>query len=55
MLATLLVPTAAAHSGRTRPQDGFEASDVALFACAVFGVWLAQRSMRRRARNRAED
>lgn len=45
----------AAHNGRI-VRDGFEWSDVALFAVAVLGVWLARRSMRARAaRKRAED
>jgi hypothetical protein len=36
-------PTAIVH-------DGFELSDLALFAAAVLGIWLARRSMRARAR-----
>jgi hypothetical protein len=40
---------AAPHSGQV-VHNGFELSDVALFAFAAFGVWLAQRSLRRRAR-----
>jgi hypothetical protein len=57
VLALLLaVPAAAAppHSGQVI-DDGFEPSDVALFAVAAAGVWLAQRSMRKRARARRDD
>ncbi len=39
------------HTGEVI-HDGFELSDVALFACAVLGVWLARRSMRARARRK---
>jgi hypothetical protein len=53
-LALLLASPAAAHSGRI-VRDGFELSDVALFAFACIGIWLAQRSMRRRARARDRD
>ena len=40
------------HTGQVI-HDGFELSDVALFACAAAGVWLARRSMRARARSKA--
>ena len=42
------------HSGIVI-HDGFQTSDVALFAFAAFGVWLAQRSMRKRARARSAE
>ena len=46
---------AAPHSGQVI-HDGFELSDLALFACAVAGVWFARRSMRARAAaKRAKD
>ncbi|MES2336667.1 MAG: hypothetical protein V4537_01070 [Pseudomonadota bacterium] len=36
------------HTGQV-VHDGFELSDVALFACAAAGLWFARRSMRARA------
>jgi hypothetical protein len=42
---------AAPHSGVVI-HDGFEPSDVALFAAACAGVWLARRSMRARFRRK---
>ncbi|MGK6318165.1 hypothetical protein [Sphingomonas sp. DT-204] len=55
---SLVLPTiahaAAPHSGQV-VRSGFALSDVALFVFAAIGVWLAQRSMRRRAGKRAKD
>jgi hypothetical protein len=44
VLASASMPTA---------RGGFALSDVALFAAAVLGIWLARRSMRARARRRS--
>jgi hypothetical protein len=52
LLATPAFAQAPPHSGQV-VQNGFLLSDVALFAFAAVGVWLAQRSMRKRARRRA--
>ncbi|UIJ46815.1 hypothetical protein LZK98_07690 [Sphingomonas cannabina] len=49
-----LAEAAAPHSGQI-VRNGFALSDVALFVFAAIGVWLAQRSMRRRAGKRAKD
>ena len=49
-----LADAAAPHSGQV-VRNGFALSDVALFVFAAIGVWLAQRSMRRRASKRAKD
>ena len=53
-LSALPAHAAAPHSGQV-VRNGFALSDVALFAFAAIGVWLAQRSMRRRAGKRAKD
>jgi hypothetical protein len=45
----------AAHSGVARARTGPEPSDIALFAMAAIGVWLARRAMIRRAQKRRED
>ena len=47
-----LAHAAAPHSGEVI-HHGFELSDVALAIFAALGVWLAQRSLRRRARAKA--
>ena len=44
----------AAHTGAT-DVPGIEFSDIALFAFAVLGVWLARRSMRARAEARRDN
>lgn len=45
------IPTFAAHTGEVTRRTMPELSDLALAAMAACGVWLAQRTMRRRARN----
>ena len=49
------VPTFAAHNGEITRRSMPELSDLALAAMAALGVWLAQRAMRRRARNARKD
>ncbi|ODP37797.1 hypothetical protein [Sphingomonas turrisvirgatae] len=49
------VPTLAAHNGEVTRRTMPELSDLALAAMAALGVWLAQRAMRRRARDRQEQ
>ena len=45
----------AAHSGVAKVRTGPALSDIALFAMAAIGVWLARRAMIRRAQRRRED
>ncbi len=45
------IPTFAAHTGEVTRRSMPELSDLALAGFAACGVWLAQRAMRRRARN----
>lgn len=56
LLALIAAPSLAGaappHTGQVI-HDGFQLSDVALFVFAAIGVWLAQRSMRKRARAKA--
>ncbi len=52
-IASHALAQAPPHSGQVI-HNGFQLSDVALFVFACLGVWLAQRSMRKRARARAE-
>lgn len=40
----------APHAGTPRPRTSPELSDLALFAVAVFAVWLVRRALRRRFR-----
>jgi hypothetical protein len=46
MLSALTV--ASGHTGVAHPRTGPEISDFGLFACAVLGVWLLRRRMRKR-------
>ena len=48
-------PALAAHSGEVSRRSMPELSDLALAAMAAGGIWLAQRAMRRRARNNRKD
>ncbi|WP_288934991.1 hypothetical protein [uncultured Sphingomonas sp.] len=43
-----LSSVAGGHSGIVHPRTAPALSDVALFAVAVVGVWLARRALRRR-------
>jgi hypothetical protein len=49
------VPAFAAHTGEVTRRSMPEPSDLALAAMAAFGVWLAQRALRRRARRARKD
>ena len=40
---------ASGHSGTVHPRTGPEISDFALFACAVFAIWLLRRALKKRA------
>lgn len=51
LILLLPLPALAAHTGRTDP-PGFELSDLALAACAAFGLWFVRRAMRARFRKR---
>lgn len=55
MAAPALANDPAAHSGVVKVRTGPEPSDIALFAMAAIGVWLARRAMIRRAQKRRED
>jgi len=56
-LALIALPAAAQavapHSGQIA-RNGFALSDIALFVFAALGVWLAQRSLRRRKRGKSQ-
>lgn len=55
LLLLAAVPALAAHGGEITRRTMPELSDLALAAMAAFGIWLAQRAMRRRARNARKD
>ncbi|MDV3459016.1 hypothetical protein RZN05_18605 [Sphingomonas sp. HF-S4] len=46
---------AAAHSGVAGTRSMPELSDLALFACAAFGIWFVRNRLRARFRRNAED
>ena len=50
----LATPALAAHGGVPKVRTGPELSDIALFALAVFGVWLVRRAMRARFAKRKD-
>lgn len=52
MIAT---PALAAHSGVAGTRSMPELSDLALFACAAFGIWFVRNRLRARFRRNAED
>jgi hypothetical protein len=55
LLASPALAATAPHSGVVHPRTAPELSDIALFAMAVAGVFLARRAMRRRFEKRRED
>jgi hypothetical protein len=46
---------AAPHSGVVAPRTMPELSDIALFACAVLGVWFVRSRLRARFRRTRQD
>ncbi len=50
MILLPLLTATSGHDGVVHPRTRPELSDLALFAAAVFAVWLVRRALRRRFR-----
>ena len=55
LLATPALADPAAHTGIAGHRSMPELSDIALFACAVFAVWIVRRRLRARFRRTPKD